>query len=151
DYSANDKLFRMEFGSAAEAAAAKVKLAHDPSVESVDYESFASIPPDEELQEQNAENAAAGPDNGSMEGECQAAAPGGAFPNDACYKYQWHLRQIGMPEAWKRGNGKGVVVAVIDTGVTKVADLGDTKFVDGFNFVANNADARDDHGHGTHV
>jgi serine protease len=151
DYSATDKLFRMEFASAGEAAAAKAKLAHDPSVESVDYESFASIPPDEELQEENAENAA-GPDNGSMEGECgAAAAPGSAFPNDACYKYQWHLRQIGMPEAWKRGNGKGVVVAVIDTGVTKVADLADTKFVPGYNFVANNDNAADDHGHGTHV
>jgi serine protease len=150
DYSATDRLYRMEFASADEAAAAKAKLARDPSVESVDFESFASIPPDEELQEENAENAA-GPDNGSMEGECQAAEPGSAFPNDACYKYQWHLRQIGMPDAWKRGNGKGVIVAVIDTGVTKVADLGETKFVAGYNFVGNNANAADDHGHGTHV
>ena len=47
--------------------------------------------------------------------------------------------------------GKGVVVAVIDTGVTKVGDLAETKFVPGYNFVANNANAADDHGHGTHV
>jgi serine protease len=148
DYSATDKVFRIDFDTAAEAAAAKTKLAHDPSVESVDFEAFASIPPDEELQEENA----AAPDHGSMETECQsAAAPGSAFPNDACYKYQWHLRQIGMPDAWKRGNGKGVVVAVIDTGVTKVADLAETKFVPGYNFVANNDNAADDHGHGTHV
>ena len=84
--------------------------------------------------------------------ECSAApAPGSAFPNDACFKYQWHMNQIGMTDAWKRGNGKGAVVAVIDTGVTKVADLGDTKFVAGYNFVANTSDAADDHGHGTHV
>jgi serine protease len=44
-----------------------------------------------------------------------------------------------------------VVVAVIDTGVSKVADLADTKFVPGYNFVANNDNAADDHGHGTHV
>ena len=86
-----------------------------------------------------------------MEAECQGAAPGSSFPNDACYKYQWHLRQLGMPDAWKRGNGKGVIVAVIDTGVTKVADLAETKFVPGYNFIANNANADDDHGHGTHV
>src|SRR5205085_11385474 len=71
--------------------------------------------------------------------------------NDTCYKLQWHVRQIGAPTAWKRGNGGGAVVAVIDTGVTKVADLADTKFVPGYNFVNNTADAADDHGHGTHV
>jgi serine protease len=56
-----------------------------------------------------------------------------------------------MPAAWRQGNGKGAVVAVIDTGVTKVGDLADTKFVPGYNFIANNANAADDHGHGTHV
>ena len=65
-------------------------------------------------------------DGGRMPGR---RAPGSGFPNDACFKYQWHLRQLGMPDAWKRGNGKGVIVAVIDTGVSKVADLADTKFV----------------------
>jgi serine protease len=144
DYSARDRMYRMVFATAGEAATARERLAHDPSVETVDYESFASIPPDEDAQEQAAPRA-------GLEAECQAAAPGSGFPNDACFKYQWHLRQIGMPEAWKRSNGKGVVVAVIDTGVSKVADLAETKFVPGYNFLANNANADDDHGHGTHV
>jgi serine protease len=148
DYSAKDRLYRMDFTTADEAAAAKAKLSDDPSVESVDFESFASIPPDEESQE---EQAAANPASGSMEAECQAGSADGAFPNDACYKYQWHMRQLGMPDAWKRGNGKGVVVAVIDTGVTKVGDLADTKFVPGYNFISNSDNAADDHGHGTHV
>jgi len=42
-------------------------------------------------------------------------------------------------------------VAVIDTGVTRVADLAETPFVPGYNFIANNDNAADDHGHGTHV
>ena len=71
-------------------------------------------------------------DGGRVPGGARAD---GAFPNDACYKYQWHMRQLGMPDAWKRGNGKGVVVAVIDTGVTKVGDLAETKFVPGYNFI----------------
>ena len=81
----------------------------------------------------------------------RGAAPGSGFPNDACFKYQWHMRQLGMPDAWKRGNGKGVIVAVIDTGVSKVGDLAETNFVAGYNFLSNNANADDDHGHGTHV
>jgi serine protease len=145
DYSATDRLYRIEFPSAAEAAAAFTKLSHDPSVESVDYESYASISPDEQTQEATAEA------TNSMEAECQAAAPGSAFPNDACFKYQWHMKQLGLPDAWKRGNGKGVVVAVIDTGVSKVGDLAETKFVPGYNFISNNDKAADDHGHGTHV
>jgi serine protease len=146
DYSRTDRLYRIEFSNAAEAAAALARLSHDPSVESADYESFASIPPGEDTQEFAAPLHA-----GGMEAECGAGAPGSSFPNDACYKYQWHMRQLGMPDAWKRGNGKGVIVAVIDTGVTKVADLAETKFVPGYNFIANNTNADDDHGHGTHV
>jgi serine protease len=146
DYSRTDRLYRIEFPNATEAAAALAKLSHDPSVESADYESFATIPPGEDGQEVAASLHGLG-----MEAECGAGTPGSTFPNDACYKYQWHMRQLGMPDAWKRGNGKGVIVAVIDTGVSKVADLADTKFVPGYNFIANNTNADDDHGHGTHV
>jgi len=73
------------------------------------------------------------------------------FPNDPKYKFQWHLNQIHSAQTWKAAQGEGVVVAVIDTGVTKVPDLANTEIVAGYNFVGDNADARDDHGHGTHV
>jgi serine protease len=144
DYSAVDRLYRMAFASADEAAAAKAKLAQDPSVESVDFDALASIPPGEETDEAMAAG-------GTLEAQCSVPGTTSEFPNDTCFKHQWHLQQIGTPTAWKRGNGAGAVVAVIDTGVSKVADLGATKFVDGFNFITNNADAADDHGHGTHV
>ncbi len=144
------RALQIDFADADAAAAAAAKLARDPDVESVDYDALATIPPDEEAQEELADAQS----TGSLEAECSGKAGAGdaeSFPNDACFKYQWHLRQIGMPAAWKQGNGKGAVVAVIDTGVTKVGDLADTKFVAGYNFVANNANAADDHGHGTHV
>jgi serine protease len=147
DYSAVDRLYRMAFANADEAAAAKAKLAHDPSVESVDFDALASIPPGEELDATRA----LAPAGESLEAQCGVPGATDEFPNDTCYKLQWHLKQIGAPTAWKRGNGAGAVVAVIDTGVTKVADLADTKFVPGYNFVNNTADAADDHGHGTHV
>jgi serine protease len=81
------------------------------------------------------------------------------YPNDPMYKYQWHMRQIGMPEAWKLADGDGVTVAVIDTGVAHgaagrfsvVPDLDGIGFVKPYNFVGNNDQAHDDHGHGTHV
>ena len=145
DYSAVDRLYRMAFANADEAAAAKAKLAHDPSVESVDFDALASIPPGEEVP-------ALAPAGESLEAQCGiAAAPPTSSRTTPASSYQWHFKQIGMPTAWKRGNGNGAVVAVIDTGVSKVADLADTKFVPGYNFVDNTADAADDHGHGTHV
>lgn len=81
------------------------------------------------------------------------------FPNDPLYKKQWHLRQIGMPEAWKMADGNGVVVAVLDTGVAyedyknfkQVEDLKGITFVKPYNFVDNTKHANDDHAHGTHV
>ncbi|MEO8212480.1 MAG: S8 family serine peptidase, partial [Myxococcales bacterium] len=75
----------------------------------------------------------------------------GKFPSDPCYRYQWHLTQVGLPGAWEMGQGAGVIVAVIDTGVSRVPDLAQTTFVPGFNFIDNSEDAADDHGHGTHV
>jgi serine protease len=80
-------------------------------------------------------------------------------PNDPAYAKQWNLKMINMPRAWDRTKGKGVVVAVLDTGVAyedyddfrQVPDLRGTKFVEGYDFVNKDRHANDDHGHGTHV
>jgi serine protease len=81
------------------------------------------------------------------------------YPNDPQYKFQWHLNQIGMREAWKLADGNGVIVAVLDTGVGYedykgfhlLPDLKGITFVEPYDFVANTKHANDDHGHGSHV
>ena len=82
------------------------------------------------------------------------------FPNDPLYPKQWHLRQIGMPEAWKLADGNEVIVAVLDTGVAHenykqfklIPDLKGITFVKPYDFVRNVAGhANDDHAHGSHV
>lgn len=88
------------------------------------------------------------------------------MPNDPGFKLQWNFfgpNSINMPDAWdlararKRGGGKGVIVAVLDTGVAystykrfrRAPDL--NRFVKGYDFVDNDSRPNDYNGHGTHV
>jgi serine protease len=80
-------------------------------------------------------------------------------PNDPEMKQQWHISRINAERAWDFGIGRGVTVAVVDTGIAcedhgpfvKGSDLKETECVPGWNFVAGNEHANDDQGHGTHV
>jgi serine protease len=73
------------------------------------------------------------------------------IPNDPDYTKQWNFLNINIESAWDETKGSGVTVAVIDTGVSQVPDLRGTKFVAGYDFVNDRAEAADDNGHGTHV
>ncbi len=116
-------------------------LSKRPEVEIAEPDATVSLSPDE--------MAVTAPPQPAWEG----------FPNDPQYKFQWHMRQIGMPDAWKLADGNGVIVAVLDTGVGYedyqkfhlLPDLKGTTFVKPYNFVSNNTHADDDHGHGSHV
>ncbi len=81
------------------------------------------------------------------------------MPNDPMLKDQWNMERIGATRAWDFATGRGVTVAVVDTGIacedygpfTKGSDLKDTECVGGWNFVTGNEHANDDQSHGTHV
>jgi len=77
------------------------------------------------------------------------APAGAASANDYYFSLQWGLAKIGGPAAWSVSQGKGVIVAIVDTGV----DLGHPdlrgQLVAGHDFVDNNEQPMDQNGHGT--
>ncbi|HEX3979195.1 MAG TPA: S8 family serine peptidase [Solirubrobacteraceae bacterium] len=119
---------------------------------------------------------AGGSSRGASTEAAQAQLAGEFYPNDGGHVDRargWELLQWNMlagagvnaPEAWanllgdRRGGGKGVVVAVLDTGVAyrnwkqfhRSPDFGRTHFVSPFDFVSNNKYPLDRNGHGTFV
>jgi len=81
----------------------------------------------------------------------QALAAG--ITNDPYSSRQWNLEMIGMEQAWQSGlTGRGVRVAVIDTGVyTNTNDFGNGRLEAGKNLVDEAASTNDTRGHGTFV
>ncbi|MBX0326915.1 S8 family serine peptidase [Oscillochloris sp. ZM17-4] len=77
----------------------------------------------------------------------------GLSPNDPLYPDQWALGRVGAPCAWGVTTGReDLIVAVIDSGVDMShPDLQGRLRRDGFDFVDNDGDPRDENGHGTHV
>ena len=79
----------------------------------------------------------------------------GIADQDPGYASQWNMRQIGTEAAWDSGyDGSGIVVAVIDTGVSDGGADGlylTSGEQAGWDFVGDDPDPSDAHGHGTHV
>lgn len=79
-------------------------------------------------------------------------ATASTVPNDPLYRYQWHMDSIQAPQAWDIGDGVGVVVGVLDTGLaTAGSNDGISCVKPGYDMVNNDADPTDGNGHGTHV
>jgi serine protease len=145
----DDKLLRAEGVPAGALAALGAELRADPRVETAEPEIRFTLPRPALLR----------PD---APGDATHEGPGarrGFVPNDPRYPEQWNLRMVGAEPAWTRTRGKGAVVAVIDTGVAGTdsprgkgaKDFAGTRFAPGYDFVHDDDDPYDDHGHGTHV
>jgi thermitase len=72
--------------------------------------------------------------------------------NDPYYSLQWGLRRVGADAAWDTTLGSSdLLVAVIDTGIDYThPDLQANYVPLGYDWVNNDNDPIDDHGHGTH-
>ncbi|MCB9662571.1 MAG: peptidase S8 [Alphaproteobacteria bacterium] len=74
------------------------------------------------------------------------------YPDDPLFGRQWHLPAMHAEAGWwHTPAGKGVIVAVVDTGIRAVEDLDAGRVLPGRSFVAGVVSADDDNGHGTHV
>ncbi|HEX2039474.1 MAG TPA: S8 family serine peptidase [Acidimicrobiales bacterium] len=71
--------------------------------------------------------------------------------NDGGAAQLWNMRTVGAEAAWSTGTGKGVTIAIVDTGVHLTHEDLAGKLVPGQNFVTDGTAPQDDNGHGTHV
>ena len=72
-----------------------------------------------------------------------------ALPKDEFYDEQWQAKMVKAEFAWDMETyGNEVNVGVIDTGCNQHKDI---NLAGGYNFILNNDDYSDNHGHGTHV
>jgi serine protease len=94
--------------------------------------------------------------------------PGAGQAAGGWQNLQWNFMAasgVNAPSAWSnliadgRPGGRGVIVAILDTGIayrawhqyTRAPDFGGTRFVDPYDFVAHDAFPLDENGHGTFV
>jgi subtilisin family serine protease len=71
-------------------------------------------------------------------------------PNDPWWPNESSAAHVRMPQAWDDSTGSAqVTIAILDTGVDSATPDLQGAFVPGYDFVNNDTDPSDDHGHGT--
>ncbi|MDE2040389.1 MAG: S8 family peptidase [Elusimicrobia bacterium] len=72
-------------------------------------------------------------------------------PITASAEIPWGIQRVDAPAAWSVTRGAGVKVAVIDTGIDYTHQNLKANIKGGWNAIKNDADFKDDNGHGSHV
>lgn len=73
-------------------------------------------------------------------------------PNDPSFGNQWHLARISAPAGWDLTTGSNsVIIAVLDTGIQMNHPDLQGRILPGWDYVNNDSNPSDDHGHGTAV
>jgi subtilisin family serine protease len=72
-------------------------------------------------------------------------------PNDPGFAKQWGLGLVGVPQAWATATGRGITIAVVDTGVDLHHEDLVANLAPGINLINRSQAPDDDSGHGTHV
>lgn len=82
-----------------------------------------------------------------------AACGGTGFgsPNDPLAEDQYAIGQHGMVDAWRTSTGRGVVIAIVDTGIDLEHPEFEGRLVAGYDWVDDDDEPDDLNGHGTHV
>ena len=119
------------------AAALTLKLAHTPGVTDIEEDRVQS------WLNQTALNAPA------VKRGWPWPRPNPKPPENGDQKTPWGIDRVQAPKAWKVTRGKGVKVAVIDTGIDP--EHPDMRVLGGYNAVDPALSFKDDHGHGSHV
>ncbi len=82
------------------------------------------------------------------DGTYQAAV----IPTDPQWTHAWGPKLIHAPEAWNVTTGKSsTIIAIVDTGVDRTQPDLRGRVLNGWDFVGNDGNPRDDNGHGTAV
>ena len=132
------------------AADAGVQEAENPTEAATTVEGAQVVqlaePIDVGAAEQLAEELAEDPAVGWAEPDRLVSAT--ALPNDAYYNRQWDMHHLDVPTAWNTATGAGTVIGVVDTGITRHADL-DVNSAGGHDFVSAPSLSNDGNGRDT--
>ncbi len=87
----------------------------------------------------------------SIEPDHQVSALSKPAPSQPAQTLPWGITRIGADQSWTQSTGKGIKIAVVDTGIDYMHPDLDANVKGCVTFVTGTSDCKDDNGHGTHV